>query len=170
MAASYENVGLRAIAATAGVSLGMITRYFGTKDRLFLEVMTHAGFTKVIGGEVATLPERMARNYLEDIGVHSPQDLLVALLRSIQNETAAHMLREMLQGYARPLAPRMEGGFREERVEMALAVLIGVSIVRDVLHTEPLASLGDDDLLELLGPMLRAALLPTSGPKTAKSN
>ena len=39
LAESYENVGLRDIAGDVGVDVALVSRYFGSKDALFREVM-----------------------------------------------------------------------------------------------------------------------------------
>ena len=36
---SYDNVGLRDIAADAGVDVALVGRYFGSKEQLFTEVL-----------------------------------------------------------------------------------------------------------------------------------
>ncbi|WP_234316942.1 TetR/AcrR family transcriptional regulator, partial [Streptomyces sp. NRRL S-15] len=64
----YKGVGVRAIAAEAGVTPGLVMAYFGTKDGLFCEAVgSGAGVTGDVLGADATgdLPAALARAYLE---------------------------------------------------------------------------------------------------------
>ncbi len=47
----YENVGTRAIADAAGINISLINRYFGSKKKLFAEVVSRLGrFSDTAGG------------------------------------------------------------------------------------------------------------------------
>ena len=62
---SYDQVGVRDIAARTGVNLALVIRYFGSKPKLFAAV--YAGsfhLQDLLAGDRATLGERLARHVM----------------------------------------------------------------------------------------------------------
>lgn len=161
MASSYEQVGMRAIAATAGVNLALINRYFGTKEQLFLETMQVPTMESLFGDDPTQMAEHAARFASRYEATGPNQEQLLALLRSAQNEMAARVMRENLRLHGRPLAEALGGEEGELRAEMALAVLMGVAIFQRFLHTDQLSKASPAQLEKLLIPVLRASLSGT---------
>lgn len=156
--ASYEQVGMRAIAATAGVNLALINRYFGTKANLFREMMTASGLSAQFSDTLDAIPEKLARYMVESSDQGAGEEQLMALLRSVQNEQAAEVLRELVEAQVRPLAEQLEGPDAHAKAELAIAVLIGAGIARHVLRTEHLASLDPQAMQALVVPVFMACL------------
>lgn len=161
MASSYEQVGMRAIAATAGVNLALINRYFGSKENLFLETMQGPTMESLFGDDPTRMAEHAARFAAEYQAAGPAQEQLLALLRSCQNETAARVLRDNIRQHGRPLAEALGGEEGELRAEMALAVLLGIGIFQRILHTDRLGGSSPEQLERMLVPVLRACLSGT---------
>ena len=134
MCDGYEQVGVREIAARAGVDPALVNRYFGSKEGLFAEaVATRFDLRALFVGDRATLGERLARYVLKK----SPDDgydPLIALLRSTSCEAPARMLRDALQeGFVKPLAALLEGPDALQRAELVGSTLLGLLVHRTVI-------------------------------------
>jgi AcrR family transcriptional regulator len=110
MDGGYEQVGVRDIAARAGVDPALVNRYFGSKEGLFAEaVASKFDLSHLLDGDRATLGERLARYVLQKKSTGTNYDPLVALLRSSSSDVCSGMLRNaILEGFVRPLAARLE--------------------------------------------------------------
>ncbi len=109
----YQHVGVREIAADAGVDAAMVNRYFGSKEGLFTEVVERAfDIRYLIDGDLATLAERLARTVVygrEDIAVDRRIPLLL-ILHSATEPLAAELIRTSLdRNVLRPLAECLDG-------------------------------------------------------------
>jgi AcrR family transcriptional regulator len=154
----YEQVGVREIAALADADPALVNRYFGSKEGLFAEaVSTKFDLGPLFAGERATLGERLARYVLEKKSADADYDPLVALLRSTGSESPARMLREALvEGFARPLAARLEGPDALTRAELVGSVLLGLLVHRTVIGGG--TTRDQATLLAWVSPMLQALI------------
>jgi AcrR family transcriptional regulator len=104
----YDGVGVRAIAAGAGVTAMMVNRYFGSKEKLFGEVVADSMRDPVILSAENLASSDIARAFasalvgLTETGA-SPLDGFLILFRSASSETAAAIARK------RPLTTRPRG-------------------------------------------------------------
>lgn len=157
---SFEQVGMRDIAHAARVNVALIHRYFGSKVELFEKaVMSGASLGGLVEAEGRDLPRLVAEYYLELRQERGRFDQVLALLRSAHHEAVAGVFRDDLQAsFVEPLAERIGGEHAGMRAGMAIALLLGLAVMRDVLSTEPLASAGESELLEAMVPMLRVCL------------
>ena len=73
---SYENVGLRDVAGDAGVDVALVSRYFGSKEELFKEVLRGDGGEKfsldIAAGE---LPERLTGLVMDHDSEHDREKI-----------------------------------------------------------------------------------------------
>lgn len=161
--ASYEQVGMRAIAATAGVNLALINRYFGTKANLFREMMIAPGLSEPFRESLEAIPEMLARYILETSDQEAGEQQLMALLRSFQYDQAAEVLRENIEAQVHLLAERLQGPDAHARSELLIAVLIGAGIARSILRTEHLSRLDPEALQRLIVPVFMACLSESPG-------
>ena len=131
----YEQVGVRDIAARAGVDAALVNRYFGSKERLFSEaVASKFDLRQLLDGDRATLGERLARYVLQKKADGADYDPLVALLRSSSSDVCSGMLRNaILQGFVRPLAARLDGPDAVSRAELVGSTLLGLLVHRTVI-------------------------------------
>jgi AcrR family transcriptional regulator len=151
----YEQVGVREIAARAGVDPALVNRYFGSKERLFSEaVASKFDLRQLLEGDRATLGERLARYVLLKRADGADYDPLVALLRSSSSDVCGGMLRSaILHGLIRPLAARLDGPDAVARAELVGSTLLGLLVQRTVIGgTE---ATDNDRMLALVAPALQ---------------
>jgi len=163
----YDGASVRDVASTAGVDPALVHHYFGTKQRLFLEVVGAPVdpadlVTRAAGGGRAEMPERLVRTFLSVWDDPVSGTAAVALLRSsLHDEWTARLLKEFLttQVLRRALAPlelpRSEAPLRSALV---LSQMLGLALGRYVLALEPLATAPADTLVAALAPTIRRYL------------
>lgn len=129
----YDQVGVREIAARAGVDPALINRYFGSKEGLFSEVIGGKfDLRHMATDDLDSLGETMLRSLFKKKGAEG-DDPLRALLRSYSSEVAREKLRAaMIQGFVEPLAARLSGPGARERAELVGATLLGILVYRAV--------------------------------------
>ncbi|MGD0559155.1 MAG: TetR family transcriptional regulator [Streptosporangiaceae bacterium] len=158
----YARATMREIARRAGVTHGLVTLHFTSKEQLFLAAVPgHRELPDVVAGDPVLLPERVATAYVDRMEKGADSDPLVALLRSAaSNVDAATRLYAAMQENSIAL---YEGILPSEdlaaRVELLGAQLIGVTFSRYIARTGRLARMSPDELREHLIPVLRAILL-----------
>jgi len=140
----------------------LVHHYFGTKEQLFLAVMEIPFVpseiaAQIVTGLMETIGERAIRTFLATWGDPVKRAPVLALLRSaMTHDLAAALLRQFA---SRVMLARVVDGLeipdRELRVEAAVSHLLGVAIMRYVVKIEPLASVSDDELVELVGPVIQ---------------
>jgi AcrR family transcriptional regulator len=155
MREGYEQVGVRDIAARAGVDPALVNRYFGSKEGLFSEaVASKFDLSHLLDGDRATLGERLARYVLQKQSTGADYDPLVALLRSSSSDVCSGMLRNaILEGFVRPLAARLEGPDALSRAELVGSTLLGLLVHRTVIGGAEAAD--NERMLALVAPALQ---------------
>ena len=156
MNGGYEQVGVRDIAARAGVDPALVNRYFGSKEGLFSQaVASKFDLNHLLDGDRATLGERLARYVLQKKTSGTDYDPLVALLRSSSSDVCSGMLRNaILEGFVRPLAARLEGPDAMPRAELVGSTLLGLLVHRTVMGGA--AASDNERMLALVAPALQA--------------
>ena len=151
----YAQVGVRDIAARAGVDPALVNRYFGSKEGLFSEaVASKFDLRHLLDGDRATLGERLARYVLEKKANGADYDPLVALLRSSSSDVCTGMMRSaVLEGFIRPLAARLEGPDAWSRAELVGSTLLGLLVHRTVIGGAEAAD--NERMLALVAPALQ---------------
>ena len=139
---SYENVGLRDIAGDVGVDVALVGRYFGSKEALFREVLRGEAEEKFPPDlDPRDLPARLTALVTEHDSEHDRENVerLLIILRSASSPVAAEIVREALHdNVLTPLASMLRGPDAEERASVALAILMGSTVLRTVMSVEPL--------------------------------
>lgn len=159
----YDGASLRAIARAAGVDPALVHHFFGNKEGVFVEAMRFPVDPTVLLPRIMAAPrerlgETMARTFLsvwQDPDRRAP---LLAMLRSaMTNERAAALMREFLSSalFARAGAAT---DVPQLRLQAAAGQMIGLMILRHVLRVEPLASASEDEMVELVAPVLQSYL------------
>ena len=130
----YDQVGVRDIAARAGVDPALVNRYFGSKEGLFAEaVSAKFDLSALFAGDRAQLGDRLARYIVQKKTPSNGYDPLIVLLRSSSSEVAGGMLRDALvDGFVRPLAARLDGPDAISRVELMGSILLGLLVYRTI--------------------------------------
>src|SRR4051812_29275896 len=171
----FARATVREIAARAGVTHGLVLRQFGSKEQLFLAAVPgHRELDQVIAGDPETLPDRVARAYVERMEANAAVDPLVVLLRSTASDqqAAAKLYSAMEAGSIRAYREVIDGPDVAARVAMLGAQLIGVTVNRYIARTGPLAEMPAPALTAHLARVLRHILfdpgprLPPDGSAT----
>ncbi|MFE7378828.1 TetR family transcriptional regulator [Streptomyces zhihengii] len=161
----YRGAGVRAIAAEAGVTPGLVMAYFGTKDALFREVVgSGTGVTEDVLAaathDTADVPAALAAAYLNRWDRLPADDPWPALIRSaIGHAPSAEMLRTILDTQVgAPLARLLgDGPGAEVRTALVRSVLFGVIMERYLFAHEPASSVPTSTLTPALTQVLTAA-------------
>lgn len=143
---SYEQTGLRDIAADVGVDVAYVHRCFGSKEKLFTEaIRASVGPGRGIPDAAEEdLGRALARQALTREGRRGhrrigPLDIAV---RSLSSPKAASILRDyILDEFIGPLSARL-GDPSPRRAALVAALLAGLGILKDVLEIEPLRETG----------------------------
>ena len=139
---SYENVGLRDIARDVGVDVALVSRYFGSKEDLFKEVL-RGGDSPKFGIEVGAgdLPAFLASLFEanDDELSRTHFDNLLILLRSASSPAAARIVQEGIrEDMLGPIAAVLRGDNRDARAGLSLAILLGATMLRGIMGVHPL--------------------------------
>ena len=141
----YDGVGVRAIAAGAGVTAMMVNRYFGSKEKLFGEVVADSMRDPVILSAENLGSSDIARAFasalvgLTETGA-SPLDGFLILFRSASSETAAAIARKRIAAAHHATARQViESDHAAERAGILLAVVAGFQMMRQMIRLEILA-------------------------------
>lgn len=157
----YPRTTIRAVAARAGVTHGLVMRQFGSKEQLFLAAVPgHRDLDRVVAGDPASLPERVAQAYVDRMETDAHGDPLVALLRgAASNEKAASALFAAMEGNSiKAYGEVLAGHDVPVRVALLGAQLIGVTFNRYIAATGPLAEMTPEQLAGHLARVLRCIL------------
>ncbi|WP_175562712.1 TetR/AcrR family transcriptional regulator [Muricoccus roseus] len=169
---SYEETKLRDIAADVGIDVALVHRTFGSKERLFTEVVTIAFQPRqlfaVDRGELsARLTARLLEPSLDQaLRVVDPLDILV---RNLLSPEAIPILRAaMARDVVEPLASKLDDP-SPQRAALLAACLAGIGIFRHVLRTEPLLEEFDDHIGPLVARIIDLIIgdAPAADPRSA---
>jgi AcrR family transcriptional regulator len=158
----YERAGVREIAADAGVTAALVNRYFGSKERLFAEVIRRAlDMGHLLQGQRGNLADHLARVMVygrEDAqdGVFTP---LLLLLHSATAPGALKVFRRDLDRTELPLLAEQIGGDDSAvRAVMVMAQLTGFAVMYHVLRPKAFANAREEELVTLLSRSLAACI------------
>jgi len=167
---SYENVGLREIGREAGVDPALICRYFGSKEGLFRDVL-HADHDETLldGVDAAGLPARLASLIVEDCEDQqdpaaraAKMERLFVVLRSASSPHASAIASEAVRDdFIAPILDRLDGDDAALRAGLALSVLIGSVVVRNMMRLSSMGEIDQDRVRTRLTALLEKALAET---------
>lgn len=160
---SYENVGLREIAAEAGVDPALVARYFGGKEQLFKEALRGDMPPFVEGIAREDLPAHLASLLLDhekDEEERSAKlDCLLILLRSSASTKASEIVRDAIsEDMLGPMSRALTGENPQIRASLALAVLMGSGILRSAMGMGPMCDATTEELRRRLIALFTVAL------------
>lgn len=161
---SYDNVGLRDIAANAGVDVALVSRYFGGKEKLFEEVLGECD-TDLVPPEIGAseLPAFLTRLFMDQDQAERRQHIeqLLIVLRSAASPNAGRIVRGVLgKDILGALAARLTGDDAEMRANLAMGVLMGATIIRTIMSEGPMCNDKCTVIEERMVRLFQAALLP----------
>lgn len=151
----YDRTTVRDIATRAGVNQALLFRYFGSKEALFAEATRGQGPSAEPGDLVA----EMLDNLLDPASPARRDQVLTALLRTLgTDDEAAEIRRRLNADYADALATLTDRPNAELRADLVLAWLFGISLMRGVAATQPLADADPEQVRALVLPAARTLL------------
>lgn len=156
----YDRATVRRIAARAAVDPALVVHYFGSKERLFAEVVTlpvqpAAVLARALAAAPGSAGAALVRAYLAVWDPPGMRDRLVAMLRVAATEAAAaERLRRLLAEALEPVTSTLDLPDAPLRTALLASHLAGLAVGRYVLRLEPLASASADELARLAGPAL----------------
>ncbi|HYH89965.1 MAG TPA: TetR family transcriptional regulator [Solirubrobacteraceae bacterium] len=164
-ARGYDRTSMRGVAAEAGVDQALVAHFFGSKQRLFVEVARlpfepREVLPRLLEGDRDGLGERIARFIVGVLEDPEGRARVTGVVRAAASEPeVARMLREFMQHELwSPLADQLAVADADLRVTLVASQIVGMVMVRHVVAAEPLASLPGEELVELLAPALQRIL------------
>lgn len=132
-AESYDQVGMRDIAGDVGVDPALISRYFGSKEDLFLAVLEDCGKgSDIMDGPRAEFGQRLARELVYGPRNETKLDWLLIMLRSSSSPKAAEVLKKSADRFFLPFIVWIGGDHASVRARMAAGLLMGLAVSRDI--------------------------------------
>lgn len=165
---SYEETGLREIAADVGIDMAYVHRSFGSKEKLFYETVKAACRPDFISTDSAEeQASALAQGILDDRGENEirPFDILV---HSFSSPGAAGVLRKVLaDNFIAPLL-NQHPGLTEQRAALLAAVLTGIGVMREVIRVEPLQHDKGGEVEDLIARLITGLLKPDDAAACAE--
>lgn len=141
LAESYDSVGLRDIARGVGVDVALVSRYFGSKEELFRQVLSQGHEEKMaMPDSPADLPDFFAAMRADacegDLQLH--REKLVLVLRSAASTTASALVRDSFGAdVLEPMARLIGGPEGYCRAVLIMSLLVGTNFLQTVLPVKP---------------------------------
>jgi AcrR family transcriptional regulator len=157
----YDGVGVREIAAGAGVTAMLVNRYFGSKAALFAEVAADTMRDPVIlSPETLAAPDFAVALAKALVRVTTPGaaplDGFLILLHSASSPKAAEIGREWIgRGHQATLVDAVKGALAPERAGVFLALVAGLQVMRQMMEIEALSAADPADLERILVSVIR---------------
>jgi len=164
--ASYDDVGLRDLAADVGVDVAYVHRCFGSKKQLFRKVLDAGkGDFEIAAIDETKLASELARALFdrEWASACDEPDPLLVMVQSLASPTAGRMVGERLAEDAIEPLRRKIGDASPLRAALILSLLIGFDIL-DKLVELPEVTEADPERAEALVARAIDALLDLGEP------
>lgn len=159
-AKGYTGATIRGIAAEAGVNPALVHHFFGSKDQIFVTALNlpfnpATLVETVLTGSREEIGERIVRMFL---GLWSEPETRLpffALVRSVANshEVAAQLRQFLENAVLAKVATALD--LPPVRLTGAAAQMMGLAMMRYVIGAEPMASATEDEVVELVAPVIQ---------------
>ncbi|WP_086666701.1 TetR/AcrR family transcriptional regulator [Lentzea kentuckyensis] len=161
----YDGATVRAIAAKAGVDAAMVNHWFGGKEGLFAQAVLQLPFDpaeilkRLVDGPVEQAGERIIRTFVT-VWDATGGGTFAALIRSVtsQQEVANALKSFFVNAIFKNLLTEIGAEQRELRATLCATQMVGLGIVRYVVHFEPLASADLETLVKAIAPNMQRYL------------
>jgi AcrR family transcriptional regulator len=163
--AGYERATIRGIAEAAGVDPALVLHFFGSKQKLFLSVMTlpfepEEVMPEILGGPRSQIGTRLAKFAVSMLEDPQAGDVMTGIIRSAAAEPeAARMVRDLIAvRIIGTIAESLEVADARLRANLVQSQIVGLILARYILRVEPLASMEPEALIAALAPNLQRYL------------
>ncbi len=156
---NYEQTGLREIAAKAKVDVALVSRYFGSKQKLFATIMKpDFPMLQILNeGGRETLGKRLVRFLFKR--AETKPDSLLQMLHSAASSEASPMIRNRIEvGFIAPLSLYLGGDHATERASLICSYLIGVSTLRQVIRCPALVGCETEYLIDAIANVIQSEI------------
>lgn len=158
--AGYDGAGVREIAAAAGVTAMLVNRYFGSKEKLFAEVVAASMATPtILTREILDSPTRG-----EDIAAAlvritktggTPLEGFLIMLRSASSSRAATIARVQIEKHhQRAMTEALCGELAPQRAALVLSLVAGFQVMRQMIGLSALSKAEPEALIKVLAPVI----------------
>ena len=161
----FDRTSVRAIARAAGVDPALVTHYFGSKQRLFVEVSRFPIDPQLLVDQVVSGPReavgiRLATLMLNVLESPEGRQRVTGMVRAAATEpAAAQAMRQLIEtGVVGPIALALGADRPELRATFAGSQFVGLVMARYVIGVEPLASAPADEVARTIAPVLQRYL------------
>jgi len=157
--AGYDGAGVREIAQGAGVTAMLVNRYFGSKEKLFAEVLAGVmSAPTILSAQILSSRKRGADMAEALVGLTAPGavplDGFQIMLRSAASERAAAIARvEIEKRYQKVLASALKGRRSAERAAVVFSLVAGFQVMRQMIGLDALAGARPAVLAQVLAPL-----------------
>lgn len=159
----YDRASVRQIAAAAGVDAALVHHYFGTKERLFQEVLAvpiapEELLPQVFSGGPDGIPEALVRAFLSVWEHPVTGPAMVGFLRTAASHgSESRLFRDYFAArILRSVGAQLEGQVPADelpfRVSLVASQMIGLALTRYVLKFDGLAPVEPDRIVHALTP------------------
>lgn len=158
---------MKAVAAAAGVTPDVVSKYYQSKDKLFVAALRlpfdpASSIPTLVAPGLDGMGERLTRVTLETLGDPETREDLIALARA---GTSTGKAVAGLKGFIeQDIADRLAGAIgvpdARLRANLITSYLLGIAINRYVIRLDPLASLSDEEVVRLVSPTVQDWLTP----------
>jgi Transcriptional regulator len=170
----YDGVGVREIAQDAGVTAMLVNRYFGSKEKLFEEVIELSlsapsvlrAELMVAGQQADETGKNIAEKLIASSNPGLNPDGILILLRSAGSSQAAAILRKHAMCNLETMIEYLPGENPEVRAALSIALIAGFKLMRQIIAVPPLNNKDQSDLLQQLA---RLFAVLVSDPDTTKA-
>jgi AcrR family transcriptional regulator len=152
--AGFARTSIRDIAADVGVDQALVTRYFGSKERLFAAACSAEPKTYgIFAGPKDELADRLLDWVISIEGADGETQFLT-LLQSSSDDAALELLRERMARFTRQLAAGIDASDAELRADLIASWLLGIAVMRRIVSRPPLQDTTARQLAAYFGPAI----------------
>jgi AcrR family transcriptional regulator len=164
-ARGFGGATIRGIAAEAGVNPALVHHFFGSKDQVFVAALNMPVnpmilVETILDGPRDRIGERIVRLFLGVWSVPETRAPFLALMRSVaSNPEVAGQLRTFMQtAVLAKVAAALD--LPALRLTAAASQMMGLAMMRYVLAVEPMASATDEEVIEVVAPVVQQYFNP----------
>lgn len=131
---SYDDVGMRDIAGDVGVDAALVSRYFGSKEDLFVAVLDSCeNGADLMEGDRATFGRRVAHEAIFETKSESKLKGLLILLRSVGSTKAMELVQRTGNlRFFNPFTEWVGGDDAAVRARLGAAFIMGMAVSREI--------------------------------------
>ncbi len=159
------NTSVRDIAAAAGVDPAIVIRHFGSKEALFLQIMSvGADLPGLVDGPLQDLGRTILRRLIED-RQESLLPVYRALLGALDRPDVRSFVETMMERQiVQPILGRLTGPDRQLRARLVAAQINGLLLALALQPHPDLQATPSHHLLDTYAPALQALITDPSRP------